>query len=63
MQQKIDTVTKEVFDLQETLLWKDKNIRALEKQKEYIACLRNERDTLREELADLKETVKTGEVR
>ncbi|XP_032717133.1 leucine-rich repeat flightless-interacting protein 2 isoform X7 [Lontra canadensis] len=63
MQQKIDTVTKEVFDLQETLLWKDKNIRALEKQKEYIACLRNERDTLREELADLKETVKTGERR
>ncbi|XP_072797081.1 leucine-rich repeat flightless-interacting protein 2 isoform X2 [Vicugna pacos] len=61
MQQKIDTVTKEVFDLQETLLWKDKNIRALEKQKEYIACLRNERDTLREELADLKEAMKTGE--
>lgn len=27
MQQKIDTMTKEVFDLQETLLWKDKNIR------------------------------------
>ncbi|XP_023587972.1 leucine-rich repeat flightless-interacting protein 2 [Trichechus manatus latirostris] len=61
MQQKIDTVTKEVFELQETLLWKDKKIGALEKQKEYIACLRNERDTLREELADLKETVKTGE--
>ncbi|KAM9187481.1 leucine-rich repeat flightless-interacting protein 2 isoform 1-T1 [Dugong dugon] len=61
MQQKIDTVTKEVFELQETLLWKDKKIGALEKQKEYIACLRNERDTLREELAELKETVKTGE--
>nr|XP_058146791.1 leucine-rich repeat flightless-interacting protein 2 isoform X5 [Dasypus novemcinctus] len=61
MQQKIDTMTKEVFDLQETLLWKDKKIGALEQQKEYIACLRNERDTLREELADLKETVKTGE--
>ncbi|XP_007943880.1 leucine-rich repeat flightless-interacting protein 2 [Orycteropus afer afer] len=61
MQQKIDTMTKEVFDLQETLLWKDKKIGALEKQKEYIACLRNERDTLKEELADLKETVKTGE--
>ncbi|XP_047387052.1 leucine-rich repeat flightless-interacting protein 2 isoform X2 [Sciurus carolinensis] len=60
MQQKIDTMTKEVFDLQETLLWKDKKIGALEKQKEYIACLRNERDTLREELADLQETV-TGE--
>lgn len=27
MQQKIDTMTKEVFDLQETLLWKDKSIR------------------------------------
>lgn len=27
MQQQIDTMTKEVFDLQETLLWKDKNIR------------------------------------
>ncbi|XP_047626008.1 leucine-rich repeat flightless-interacting protein 2 isoform X3 [Phacochoerus africanus] len=61
MQQKIDTMTKEVFDLQETLLWKDKNIRALEKQKEYIGCLRNERDTLREELASLKEAAKTGE--
>ncbi|XP_037382200.1 leucine-rich repeat flightless-interacting protein 2 isoform X6 [Talpa occidentalis] len=61
MQQNIDTMTKEVFDLQETILWKDKNIRALEKQKEYIACLRSERDSLREELADLKETVKTGE--
>ncbi|XP_077894281.1 leucine-rich repeat flightless-interacting protein 2 isoform X4 [Ictidomys tridecemlineatus] len=73
MQQKLDTMTKEVFDLQETLLWKDKKIglpslpaifllylKALEKQKEYIACLRNERDTLREELADLQETV-TGE--
>ncbi|XP_049726665.1 leucine-rich repeat flightless-interacting protein 2 [Elephas maximus indicus] len=61
VQQKIDTMTKEVFDLQETLLWKDKKIGALEKQKEYIACLRNERDMLREELAELKETVKTGE--
>ncbi|XP_045153534.1 leucine-rich repeat flightless-interacting protein 2 isoform X16 [Echinops telfairi] len=61
MQQKIDTVTKEVFDLQETLLWKDKKIGALEKQKEYTACLRDERDMLREELADLKATVKTGE--
>ncbi|XP_069331610.1 leucine-rich repeat flightless-interacting protein 2 isoform X1 [Eulemur rufifrons] len=61
MQQKLDTMTKEVFDLQETLLWKDKKIGALEKQKEYIACLRNERDLLREELAALRETVKTGE--
>ncbi|XP_053525375.1 leucine-rich repeat flightless-interacting protein 2 isoform X2 [Artibeus jamaicensis] len=61
MQQKIDTMTKEVFELQETLLWKDKSIRALEKQREYTAGLRSERDMLREELADLKETVKAGE--
>lgn len=27
MQQKIDTMTKEAFDLQETLLWKDKSLR------------------------------------
>nr|XP_044992594.1 leucine-rich repeat flightless-interacting protein 2 isoform X1 [Jaculus jaculus] len=61
LQQKVDTMTKEVFDLQETLLWKDKNIGALEKQKEHMACLRNERDALREELAELQETVKTAE--
>ncbi|XP_069929078.1 leucine-rich repeat flightless-interacting protein 2 isoform X16 [Oryctolagus cuniculus] len=61
MQQKLDTMTKEVFELQETLLWKDKIIGALEKQKEHAACLRDERDALREELADLRETVQTGE--
>ncbi|XP_075820506.1 leucine-rich repeat flightless-interacting protein 2 isoform X7 [Microtus pennsylvanicus] len=61
LQQKVDTVTKEVFDLQETLLWKDKMIGALEKQKEYITCLRSERDVLREELPDLQETVPTAE--
>ncbi|XP_012882487.1 PREDICTED: leucine-rich repeat flightless-interacting protein 2 [Dipodomys ordii] len=61
MQQKIDTMTKEVFDLQETLLWKDKKIGALEKQREHIACLRNERDVLREELADLQKTANTTE--
>lgn len=27
MQQKVDTMTKELFELQETLLWKDKSIR------------------------------------
>ncbi|XP_029337506.1 leucine-rich repeat flightless-interacting protein 2 isoform X3 [Mus caroli] len=61
LQQKVDTMTKEVFDLQETLLWKDKALGALEKQKEHIACLRNERDVLREELADLRQTVTTAE--
>ncbi|XP_054847025.1 leucine-rich repeat flightless-interacting protein 2 isoform X1 [Eublepharis macularius] len=61
MQQKIESITKEVFDLQETVNWKDKKIGALERQKEYFDCIRIERDELRDELADLKETVKTGE--
>ncbi|KAF7247703.1 Leucine-rich repeat flightless-interacting protein 2 [Varanus komodoensis] len=61
MQQKIESVTKEVFDLQETVNWKDKKIGALERQKEYFDCIRIERDELRDELADLKETMKTGE--
>ncbi|KAL8165576.1 UNVERIFIED_CONTAM: Leucine-rich repeat flightless-interacting protein 2, partial [Gekko kuhli] len=34
---------------------------ALERQKEYFDCIRIERDELRDELADLKETMKTGE--
>ncbi|XP_053115830.1 leucine-rich repeat flightless-interacting protein 2 isoform X3 [Hemicordylus capensis] len=61
MQQKIESITKEVFDLQETVNWKDKKIGALERQKEYFDCIRIERDELRDELADLKETMKTGE--
>ncbi|XP_078233644.1 leucine-rich repeat flightless-interacting protein 2 isoform X2 [Pogona vitticeps] len=61
MQQKIESITKEVFDLQETVNWKDKKIGALERQKEYFDCIRIERDELRDELADLKETRKTGE--
>lgn len=35
---------------------------ALERQKEYFDCIKIERDELRDELADLKETTKTGEV-
>ncbi|XP_068261685.1 leucine-rich repeat flightless-interacting protein 2 isoform X5 [Nyctibius grandis] len=61
MQQNIDSITKEVFDLQETINWKDKKIGALERQKDYFDCIKNERDALREELADLKETMKRGE--
>ncbi|XP_072455027.1 leucine-rich repeat flightless-interacting protein 2 isoform X14 [Notamacropus eugenii] len=61
MQQRVDTITKELFDLQETLIWKDKKIGALERQKESLDCIRNERDALREELAELKETLETGE--
>ncbi|XP_056660223.1 leucine-rich repeat flightless-interacting protein 2 isoform X17 [Monodelphis domestica] len=59
MQQRIDTITKELFDLQETLIWKDKKIGALERQKESFDCLRNERDALREELTELKDTLQT----
>ncbi|KAG9274815.1 leucine-rich repeat flightless-interacting protein 2 isoform X3 [Astyanax mexicanus] len=51
---KLDSLTREVFDLQETVNWKDKKIAALERQKEYFDCIRNERDELRDELADLK---------
>ncbi|RMC05573.1 hypothetical protein DUI87_18770 [Hirundo rustica rustica] len=61
MQENIDSITKEVFDLQETINWKDKKIGALERQKDYFDGIKNERDELREELADLKETVKRGE--
>lgn len=35
---------------------------ALERQKEYFDCIRNERDELRHELADLKEMARSGEV-
>lgn len=35
---------------------------ALERQKEYFDCIRNERDELREELADIKGKSKMGEV-
>ncbi|KAM9847883.1 leucine-rich repeat flightless-interacting protein 2 isoform 3-T3 [Aulostomus maculatus] len=61
MQTKLDAVTREVFDLQETINWKDKKIGALERQKEYFDCIRNERDELRDELADIKAKAKAGE--
>ncbi|MCI4376665.1 hypothetical protein PGIGA_G00191050 [Pangasianodon gigas] len=61
IQFKVDTLTKEAFDLQETVNWKDKKIAALERQKEYFDCIRNERDELRDELADLKGKSKTVE--
>ncbi|XP_039378719.1 leucine-rich repeat flightless-interacting protein 2 isoform X11 [Mauremys reevesii] len=61
MQQKIDSITREVFDLQETINWKDKKIGALERQKEYFDSIKHERDELRDELADLRETMNTGQ--
>ncbi|XP_051936040.1 leucine-rich repeat flightless-interacting protein 2 isoform X11 [Hippocampus zosterae] len=61
LQAKLDALTREVFDLQETINWKEKKIGALERQKEYFDCIRNERDELRHELADLKEKARSGE--
>ncbi|KAM5156795.1 leucine-rich repeat flightless-interacting protein 2 isoform 1-T1 [Mantella aurantiaca] len=61
LQQKADSLTREVYDLQETVNWKDKKIGALERQKEYFDCIRNERDELRDELADVKGKMKIGE--
>ncbi|XP_061914642.1 leucine-rich repeat flightless-interacting protein 2 isoform X5 [Entelurus aequoreus] len=61
VQTKLDALTREVFDLQETINWKDKKIGALERQKEYFDCIRNERDELRDELADLKGKAKPVE--
>ncbi|XP_030297614.1 leucine-rich repeat flightless-interacting protein 2 isoform X2 [Sparus aurata] len=61
MQTKLDALTREVFDLQETINWKDRKIGALERQKEYFDCIRNERDELRDELADIKGKAKAGE--
>ncbi|XP_052428007.1 leucine-rich repeat flightless-interacting protein 2 isoform X6 [Carassius gibelio] len=61
IQQKLDNLTREAFDLQETVDWKDKKIAALERQKEYFDCIRNERDELRDELADLKGKSRMGE--
>ncbi|XP_043112107.1 leucine-rich repeat flightless-interacting protein 2 isoform X8 [Puntigrus tetrazona] len=61
IQQKLDNLTREAFDLQETVNWKDKKIAALERQKEYFDCIRNERDELRDELADLKGKSRMGE--
>ncbi|KAM9809842.1 leucine-rich repeat flightless-interacting protein 2 isoform 2-T2 [Syngnathus typhle] len=61
LQAKLDAFTREMFDLQETINWKDKKIGALERQKEYFDCIRNERDELRHELADLKGKAKSGE--
>ncbi|XP_047667836.1 leucine-rich repeat flightless-interacting protein 2 isoform X2 [Tachysurus fulvidraco] len=58
---KLDTLTREVFDLQETVNWKNKKIAALERQKEYFDCIRNERDELKDELAELKGKSKSVE--
>ncbi|XP_041645319.1 leucine-rich repeat flightless-interacting protein 2 isoform X16 [Cheilinus undulatus] len=59
LQSQVDVLSREVFDLQETINWKDKKIGALERQKEYFDCIRSERDELRDELSDIKVKMKT----
>ncbi|XP_055757840.1 leucine-rich repeat flightless-interacting protein 2 isoform X4 [Salvelinus fontinalis] len=48
-------------ELKEGMRQRDELIEALERQKEYFDCIRNERDELRDELADIKAKAKTGE--
>lgn len=56
MQQKVDTMTKEVFDLQETLLWKDKHIRVWMKLG-FVPKLIDEEQTNVTELSDTSKSV------
>ncbi|XP_074045884.1 leucine-rich repeat flightless-interacting protein 1 isoform X21 [Macrotis lagotis] len=58
LQQKQESYSREVSDLQETIEWKDKKIGALERQKEYFDSIRSERDELRAEAILLKEELK-----
>ncbi|XP_072556932.1 leucine-rich repeat flightless-interacting protein 2-like isoform X7 [Paramormyrops kingsleyae] len=55
---KQDGYVREIADLQETLEWKDKKIGALERQKEYSDAIQNERDDLRNEVLQLRDTLK-----
>ncbi|XP_016342108.1 leucine-rich repeat flightless-interacting protein 2 isoform X6 [Sinocyclocheilus anshuiensis] len=49
---------REIADLQETLEWKDKKIRALERQKEYSDIIHDEREALRNEVCRLRDALK-----
>ncbi|XP_057193891.1 leucine-rich repeat flightless-interacting protein 2 isoform X2 [Triplophysa rosa] len=49
---------KEISELQETLEWKDKRIRALERQKEYSDIFHDEREALRDEVYRLRDALK-----
>ncbi|XP_048834807.1 leucine-rich repeat flightless-interacting protein 1 isoform X2 [Brienomyrus brachyistius] len=55
---KQDGYVREIADLQETLEWKDKKIGALERQKEFSDAIQNERDDLRNEVFQLRDTLK-----
>ncbi|XP_016328071.1 leucine-rich repeat flightless-interacting protein 2-like isoform X6 [Sinocyclocheilus anshuiensis] len=49
---------REIADLQETLEWKDKKIRALERQKKYSDIIHDEREALRDEVCRLRDALK-----
>ncbi|XP_073502777.1 leucine-rich repeat flightless-interacting protein 1 isoform X14 [Phyllobates terribilis] len=58
LQQKQEIGDREICDLKETIEWKDKKIGALERQKEFFDPVRSERDALRDEVTQLRETLK-----
>ncbi|KAL1022281.1 hypothetical protein UPYG_G00024590 [Umbra pygmaea] len=56
---KRDSCVREISDLHETLGWKEKRIRALERQRDFSdAGVRNERDKLRDKVVHLNEVLK-----
>ncbi|XP_019898009.2 uncharacterized protein lrrfip1b isoform X3 [Esox lucius] len=56
---KRDSCVREISDLQETLGWKEKKIRALERQREFSdAGVWDERDKLRDQVVHLKDALK-----
>ncbi|XP_069589478.1 leucine-rich repeat flightless-interacting protein 1 isoform X25 [Ranitomeya imitator] len=58
LQQKQEIGDREICDLKETIEWKDKKIGALERQKEFFDPVRSERDALRDEVTQLRDTLK-----
>ncbi|XP_058258983.1 leucine-rich repeat flightless-interacting protein 1 isoform X2 [Hemibagrus wyckioides] len=58
LRSKQQSYISEISDLQETLEWKEKKIRALERQKEYSDLIQDERDALRDEVFRLRDALK-----
>ncbi|XP_076848779.1 uncharacterized protein lrrfip1b isoform X3 [Brachyhypopomus gauderio] len=58
MRAKGESWVREISDLHETLEWKEKIIRALERQKEYSDTVQDERNTLRDEVFRLRDVLK-----
>ncbi|KAK2857643.1 hypothetical protein Q7C36_005562 [Tachysurus vachellii] len=58
LRSKQQSYISEISDLQETLEWKEKKMRALERQKEYSDLIQDERDALRDEVFRLRDALK-----